>query len=188
MEVNSAPSAARRRRERRLRQFMRHDRLTVAMALAEFGEDGQGQVGGERDEQRHGPADSSPMAASMVYFRMDDDGDVIAARPTLSLRSGHSRGFSGTLWSILSTSCALFKWSKLSMHLCRGEGPAGGIHAESGHSDPRARLSKSPRSSLTVFHSIFVERRPPEKAEQLVEVPTVFVLRFAPAADNGAEC
>ena len=74
MEVDSAPSAARRRRERRLRQFMRHDRLTVAMALAEFGEDGQGQVGGERDEQRHGPADSSPRAASMVYFRMDDDG------------------------------------------------------------------------------------------------------------------
>ena len=28
--------AARRRRERRLRQFLRHERLSVAMALAEF--------------------------------------------------------------------------------------------------------------------------------------------------------
>ena len=35
MEVGSAPNAARRRRERRLRQFLRHERLTVAMALAE---------------------------------------------------------------------------------------------------------------------------------------------------------
>ena len=35
MDVDSAPSAARRRRERRLRQFLRHERLTVAMALAE---------------------------------------------------------------------------------------------------------------------------------------------------------
>ena len=35
MEVDSAPGAARRMRERRLRQFLRHERLTVAMALAE---------------------------------------------------------------------------------------------------------------------------------------------------------
>ena len=35
MNVDSAPSAARRRRERRLRQFLRHERLTVAMVLSE---------------------------------------------------------------------------------------------------------------------------------------------------------
>ena len=34
MDVDSV-SAARRRRERRLRQFLRHKRLTVAMALSE---------------------------------------------------------------------------------------------------------------------------------------------------------
>ena len=33
MEVDSAPGAAMRRRQRRLRQFLRHERLTVAMAL-----------------------------------------------------------------------------------------------------------------------------------------------------------
>ena len=35
MEVDIAPGAAMRRRQRRLRQFMRHELLTVAMALAE---------------------------------------------------------------------------------------------------------------------------------------------------------
>ena len=35
MEVGSAAGATRRRRERRLRQFLRHERPTVAMALAE---------------------------------------------------------------------------------------------------------------------------------------------------------
>ena len=35
MAVDSAPGATRRRRERRLRQFVRHEWLTVAVALAE---------------------------------------------------------------------------------------------------------------------------------------------------------
>ena len=35
MDVDSAPGAAMRRRQRRLRQFLRHERLSVAMALAE---------------------------------------------------------------------------------------------------------------------------------------------------------
>ena len=35
MDVDSARGAARRRRERRLRQFLRHERLTVAMVLSE---------------------------------------------------------------------------------------------------------------------------------------------------------
>ena len=41
-------------------------------------DDGKGQGGGERDEQRRGP---SPEAASTQYFALDDDGDVLAARP-----------------------------------------------------------------------------------------------------------
>ena len=35
MDVDSAQSAARRRHERRLRQFLRHERLNVAMVLSE---------------------------------------------------------------------------------------------------------------------------------------------------------
>ena len=35
LEVDSAPGAARRRRERRLGQFMRHERLSASMALSE---------------------------------------------------------------------------------------------------------------------------------------------------------
>ena len=45
MDVDSV-SAARRRRERRLRQFLWHERLSVAMALSEKKQEVQGQGGG----------------------------------------------------------------------------------------------------------------------------------------------
>ena len=58
---------AKRWRERRFRQFLRHERLTVAMLLAETQHHaaprGQNMArsrgGGKRDAQRHGPDDSS---------------------------------------------------------------------------------------------------------------------------------
>ena len=40
--------------------------------------------GGARDELHgHAPEDAPPRAASTVYFSLDDDGDVLAARPDL---------------------------------------------------------------------------------------------------------
>ena len=95
MDVDSATGAA-RRRQRRLRQFLRHERLRVAMApcrvYAPYSstetDDGKGQGGGERDVQRHGPDDSSPRAACAEYYRLDDDGDALAARPTPLVAGG----------------------------------------------------------------------------------------------------
>ena len=94
--------AARRRRERHLRSWLRHERQSVAMALAEFKHhSSRGQrmarARGERDELTYAmcqmtppplpPSPPPPTAASTVYFRMDVDGDMLAARvrpPTLA--------------------------------------------------------------------------------------------------------
>ena len=55
MPMDDHPGAAKRRRERRLRQFLRHERLPVAMVLSEKKhhtyrgpEEGQDQGGGVR--------------------------------------------------------------------------------------------------------------------------------------------
>ena len=77
---------ARRRRERRLRSMLRHERMTVAMALAEkLHHSSRGQRmarAGEEDLLLHYTAEfrthPPPQAAGTVYFAMDVD-DVPAA-------------------------------------------------------------------------------------------------------------
>ena len=73
---------ARRRRERRLRSVLRHERMTVAMALAEkLHHSSRGQRMAE-DHEMHYTAEfwthPPPQAAGTVYFAMDVD-DVTAA-------------------------------------------------------------------------------------------------------------
>ena len=89
MDVEHVTGSALRRRQRRLRQWLRHERMTVAMALAEsqhhaapWGQSMARARGGARDVL-HGPApeDAPPRAASTVYFNLDDDVGVLAARP-----------------------------------------------------------------------------------------------------------
>ena len=78
--------SARRRRERRLRAYLRHERMTVAMALAEkLDHSSRGQRmarAGEEDLELHYTAEfrthPPPQAAGTVYFAMDVD-DVLAA-------------------------------------------------------------------------------------------------------------
>ena len=68
-------------RERRLRQFLRHERLSVAITLAEFTH----HTAPRRPTMaraRGGQMTPPPRAASTEYYRLDDDGDVLAARPT----------------------------------------------------------------------------------------------------------
>ena len=89
MDVEHVTGSALRRRQRRLRQWLRHERMTVAMALAEsqhhaatWGQSMARARGGARDVL-HGPApeDAPPRAASTVHFNLDDDVGVLAARP-----------------------------------------------------------------------------------------------------------
>ena len=75
MNVHSA-SAARRRRERRLRQFLRHERLSVALALSEkkhhtspSSEDGQGRggKGGEGERGGGGSRCTTPLSSGCTH-------------------------------------------------------------------------------------------------------------------------
>ena len=88
MDFSEQPrsGAAQRRRQRRLRSWLRHERMTVAMALAEklhHSTRGQRMArAGEEDLELHYTAEfrthPPPQAAGTVYFAMDVD-DVPAA-------------------------------------------------------------------------------------------------------------
>ena len=87
---DAGTSAARRRRERRLRSMLRHERMTVAMALAEMSHHSaprrpiMTKAKGEESEMNNatGQMTPPPRAASTVHYNLFDDGDVLAARPT----------------------------------------------------------------------------------------------------------
>ena len=73
-------SGAARRRQRRLRQWLRHKRLSVAMALAENNHHSPTMARAreeEKDELLNATGQKTPpsTAASTVYFSLDDDGD-----------------------------------------------------------------------------------------------------------------
>ena len=83
-------SGAARRRQRRLRQWPQHERLSVAMAFAENNHHSaprrptMARTRREESEMNNarGKKTLPPRAASTVYFSMDDDGDVLAGGPT----------------------------------------------------------------------------------------------------------
>ena len=79
-------SAATRRRQRRLRQFLRHERLSVAVALAEMqhhtAPHGQMTARAGEDHELNYTATvrtHPPQAASTVYYTFGDDEEVLAA-------------------------------------------------------------------------------------------------------------
>ena len=73
--------AAMRRRQRRLRQWLRHERLSVAMALAEYSHHAaprgqtKARAGGGAHDVLHGcvPEDALPQAAGAQFFSLGDD-------------------------------------------------------------------------------------------------------------------
>ena len=86
--------AARRRRERRLRQFLRHERLTVAMVLSEKKHHTSKSQRLDRtrgeEYETHLTAEfrttPPPQAAGTQYFTLDDvPGEVLAATRPASL-------------------------------------------------------------------------------------------------------
>ena len=87
---DAGSSAARRRRERRLRSMLRHERMTVAMALAEMTHNSaprrpmMARAWGEESEMNNAMGQTTPFprVARTVHFDLFDDGDVLAARPT----------------------------------------------------------------------------------------------------------
>ena len=104
MDVDSALTAAMRRRQRRLRQFLRHERLSVALALAEKLHHTSRGVRGLRGRSTTRYDDRSPLLPSQ-------SSSVSKASPAgagqhLCLRSLAGRNvWSGTPWSTGSRAC-----------------------------------------------------------------------------------
>ena len=93
-------SGAARRRQRRLRQWLRHERLSVAMALAEMSHHtaprGQKTArAGEEDHEMHYTATvrthPPPQVAGTEYFELSDE-DVVPARGSRPPCLGEPRG------------------------------------------------------------------------------------------------
>ena len=99
--VAHAAGAAKRRRERRSRQFLRHERLTVAMLLAESQHhaaprrQSRARSGGWERDVLHGhvPEHPTTQVGCLPPFR----------GLTASLASGRRSGFSSISWTSLST-------------------------------------------------------------------------------------
>ena len=84
---DAGTSATRRRRERRLSSMLRHERMTVAMTLAELTHHSaprrptMARARGEESEMNNGTGQMTPHTQGGKHG-VDDDGDVLAARPT----------------------------------------------------------------------------------------------------------
>ena len=83
----NAPGAV-RRRQRRLGLWLRHERLSVAMALADNNHHSaprrptMARARGEESEMNNAMGQMTPLpeAASTQYFTLDHDGELLAAR------------------------------------------------------------------------------------------------------------
>ena len=156
-----------RRRQRRLRSWLRHERMTVAMALAEYThhaspgtEEGQGGRGGPQGQARRQKL--PPPQGS---------------RPPCLGCGGHRWVCSGTTWSTWQTAAPSCRFSML---LCRSRGISCSRCSVSWTRRWQSRRSL-PKISLDRIRQRLVELRLPQVVEQLVEVPTVLSpsLRFA---------
>ena len=141
-----------RRRQRRLRQWLRHERLSVAMALAESthhaalrGQKKARAGGGVRDAL-HGEVPGEPTShepGTQHFTATAVSQRSRAPSLTTSTRSGRRSGFCSTSWSRLETSLL---GCLLSMLLCRRWWTSWRMCCRSLISSSLSRRSKSPRS------------------------------------------
>ena len=171
MDVDSALTAAMRWRQRRLRQFLRHERLSVAMALAEkLHHTSRGQrfarAGEEGRKEHYALRRQRPPPPQPELFQLYEE-EPGGSRPAcLGLR----RRFSGTPWSSSPTS---FPWCRFWTLL--------GCWGEVGVVDFFRELDAPALDELVIavpkFYLPWIPkrcpRRRPRRAEKLVEVPTI---------------
>ena len=182
MDVDSAPGAAMRRRQRRLRQFLRHERLSVAMALAEFTHHSAlrrpalARARGEESEMNNatGQKTPPPRAASTVHFDLFDEGDVLAARPTplvevrpqLGVQRHSAEQVIETFVPVQVLDAEVPQVGEVQVVEFMREFDAP-VVAEPVIEVPKISLDKVPR------HRMVDLAHPPQTAEQLVHVPTI---------------
>ena len=124
---------------------------------------------GERVEQRHVPEDSFPRATNTMYFSLDDDRDVLAARPDLLYEV---RPQDRVLRRTVEQNVDAVTFSSLDV-----------LEPQMGNQLVEVLRKIDTRTSHQVIEvpKIFpdrvpqrlVECHPPQMAEQLMEVPTI---------------
>ena len=102
--------AARRRRERHLRLWLKHERQSVAMALSEYNHHSQ------EDRGRTGLERRSTGTKYVAPRRQKSLLPWVPGHPLWVSRGGHRNGSSSAPWSSSPTSCP---WSRFWIFLCR---------------------------------------------------------------------
>ena len=178
MNVERAAGAAQRRRGRRLRAALRHERQSIAKALAEMSHhaaprrQSMARAGGEESEMNDatGQTTPPPRAASTVYFDLFDAVDVLAARPPplaeVRPQPGVQRHTAEqiieTFVQILDAPVPQMGGEQVVEFMRNFDVPAG---TEPVIEVPKILLARVRRRMADYA-------RPPQTAEQLVEVPT----------------
>ena len=177
MDPSGQPSrsAAQRRRERRLRSMLWHERMSVAMALAEklHHSDPRRPTmararGEEKDELHNATGHPPSRAAARSTSPWTTTGMCLPPGLTGFMRSGHRTGFCGAPWSRTSTPSRF--------RLDVPEQQMGNQLVEVLQMIDTRTLHKVievPKIFLDRVPQRLVESRPPQMAEQLVEVPTI---------------
>ena len=175
-----AAGAGRRRRERRLRQFLRHERLSVAMALAEFTNHSAPRrptMARAREEESEmnfatGQMTPPPKAASTVHFNLFDDGDVLAARPD---RLYEVRPQLGVLWHTGAHSVDLSPFMQIHDIPVPQMGGEQVVEFMKELDSPALdeQVIAVPKISLDRVSKRCPRRLPRRVVERLVEVPTI---------------
>ena len=177
MDVEHVTGSALRRRQRRLRQWLFHERMTVAMALAESqhhaaprGQSMPRARGGARDVLHgHAPDDAPPPGRqARCISAWTTTGGVLAARPD---RLSEVRPQERILRRTVEQNVGVFTYPPLDV-----------LEPQMGDQLVEVLRKIDTRSSHQVIEvpKVFlvsaplrrVESRPPQLAEQLVDVPT----------------
>ena len=96
--VDHASGAARRRRERRLRAYLKYARMSVAMALAEANHHTAPRGQKTARAEATNVTSKERVAGDAVFFELFDE-DTAGLRPGPVLDPRRRSGFCGTLWS-----------------------------------------------------------------------------------------
>ena len=189
VDVAHAQGAAWGRRLRRLRAHWRHEQLTLQMLLATYEHHAaprglmKARSRGEESELSNATGQKTPltMAASTVYFSMDDDGDVLAARPTPPFEM---RPQPGVLRHIAAHVVDILPYVQiLDVPVPQGRNQVVEFMQTLNTATPVQVIAVPKLSQDKIPQRSAVRRL--QKAEQLVEVPTV--LSFSSLRQQTAE-
>ena len=163
-DAGGGTGCARRRRERRLRSFLRHERMAVAMALAESQHHSaqrpkMARAGGEVRDALHGHVPEQPLPQGRFPATLS------------GCAAGATGGDYAARFEHMADICPFVQI--LDAPLPQTGNQLLEVFRLLDTQMPVEQVIEVPKISLDSIPQRFVDRRRPQKAEQLVEVPTV---------------